>query len=104
MTAPAEEKTATKDFLATWSARAPGIALSAAVALAAFFAAPQLARFLPVPAIVIALVIGVALNPWVAARPIFLPGMVYCVKTLLRGAVALLGIRVSVGESSRSGR
>jgi uncharacterized integral membrane protein (TIGR00698 family) len=98
MTAPAEHQTGAKDFLATWTGRAPGIALSAAVALAAYFAAPQLARILPVPAIVIALIIGVALNPWVAARPVFLPGMVFCVKTLLRGAVALLGIRVSVGE------
>jgi len=98
MTAPAEHKAAAPNFAAIWSERAPGIALSAAVALAAYFVAPQLARLLPIPAIVIALIIGVALNPWVTARPIFVPGMVFCVKTLLRGAVALLGIRVSVAE------
>jgi uncharacterized integral membrane protein (TIGR00698 family) len=98
MTAPAEQKSGEKDFTARWLERVPGIGLSAAVAVTAYFAAPQLAHILPIPAIVIALVIGVALNPWVAARPTFLPGMVFCVKTLLRGAVALLGIRVSVAE------
>ena len=98
MTAPAEQSTATRNFAASAAGRAPGIALAAAVALTAYFAAPQLARLMPIPAIVLALIIGVALNPWVVARPIFLPGMVFCVKTILRGAVALLGIRISVGE------
>ena len=103
MTAPAEQKIAPQSFAAIWTERAPGIALSAAVAVVAYFAAPQLARLLPIPAIVITLVIGVALNPWVAARRTFVPGMVFCVKTLLRGAVALLGIRVSVGEIAALG-
>ena len=98
MTAPAEQKTGPRYFVATAAERAPGIALSAAVAVTAYFVAPQLARIVPIPAIVIALVIGVALNPWVMARRIFVPGMVFCVKTILRGAVALLGIRVSVAE------
>jgi uncharacterized integral membrane protein (TIGR00698 family) len=98
MSAPAEPESQRRTVAAIWTQRLPGIALSAAVAVAAFYAAPQLARFLPIPAIVIALVIGVALNPWVTAARIFQPGMVFCVKTLLRGAVALLGIRVSVGE------
>lgn len=103
MTAPAERKTAARSFVAAWAERVPGVALSAAVGAAAYFAAPQLARFLPIPAIVIALIIGVALNPYVATRRIFVPGMVFCVKTLLRGAVALLGIRVSVGEIAALG-
>jgi uncharacterized integral membrane protein (TIGR00698 family) len=98
MTAPADQEPAPRHFLTVATERAPGIALSAAVALAAYFIAPFLAHIIPIPAIVIALIIGVALNPWVATHRIFAPGMVFCVKTLLRGAVALLGIRVSVGE------
>jgi len=98
MTAPAEQKPVAPGFTAKWTERAPGIALSAAVAVTAYLVAPYLARLVPIPAIVIALIIGVAMNPWVAAQKIFAPGMVFCVKTLLRGAVALLGIRVSVAE------
>jgi uncharacterized integral membrane protein (TIGR00698 family) len=76
---------------------APGVAISAAVALTAVLIAPLVAKALPVPAMVIALVIGIALNP-VAQRPIFQSGIVFCVKVLLRWAVALLGIRIALGD------
>jgi uncharacterized integral membrane protein (TIGR00698 family) len=46
---------------------------------------------------VIALFMGIALNR-IARRPLFVPGIVFCLKTLLRGAVALLGLRVALGE------
>jgi uncharacterized integral membrane protein (TIGR00698 family) len=75
----------------------PGIALSGAVAVAASVAAPYVARLLPIPAIVIALIIGIALNA-LASRPAFGPGISFCVKTLLRWAVALLGLRIALGE------
>jgi uncharacterized integral membrane protein (TIGR00698 family) len=75
----------------------PGIALSAAVAIAAVLAAPFVAKVFPIPAMVIALIIGIALNP-LAARPAFQPGITFCVKTLLRWAVALLGLRIALGE------
>ncbi len=76
---------------------APGIALSAAVAIAAVASAPLVARAFPIPAMVIALIIGIALNP-LARKPVFQPGIVFCVKTLLRWAVALLGLRIALGE------
>lgn len=76
---------------------APGVALSAAVAVAAVLAAPLVAKALPIPAMVIALIIGIALNS-AARRPSFQPGIVFCVKTLLRWAVALLGIRIALGD------
>jgi uncharacterized integral membrane protein (TIGR00698 family) len=76
---------------------APGLALSAAVALAAYFGAPLIGRIAPIPAMVIALIIGVALNP-IAARPVFQPGITFAVKKLLRWAVALLGLRIALGE------
>ena len=76
---------------------APGVALSAAVAVAAVAAAPLVALAFPIPAMVIALIIGIALNP-LAKREAFQPGIVFCVKTLLRWAVALLGLRIALGE------
>lgn len=80
----------------------PGFVLSAAVGAAAALAAPFVARVFPIPAIVIALLIGVALNRF-AERTLFKPGMIFCVKTLLRWAVALLGVRVSLGEIAALG-
>ncbi len=76
---------------------APGVALSAAVAIAAVLCAPLVARVFPIPAMVIALIIGIALNP-LAKRAAFQPGITFCVKTLLRWAVALLGLRIALGE------
>jgi uncharacterized integral membrane protein (TIGR00698 family) len=81
---------------------APGIALSAAVAIAAVLLAPWVARALPIPAMVIALIIGIALNK-LAERPAFTPGITFCVKTLLRWAVALLGLRIALGEIAALG-
>jgi uncharacterized integral membrane protein (TIGR00698 family) len=76
---------------------APGLALSAAVAIAAVAGAPLVGRLAPIPAMVIALFIGIALNS-VAARPMFQPGIAFAVKKLLRWAVALLGLRIALGE------
>src|SRR5262249_18024855 len=75
----------------------PGLLLSAVVATAAVLAAPLVAKALPIPAMVLALAIGVALNPF-ARRRIFQPGISFCLKTLLRWAVALLGLRIALGE------
>jgi uncharacterized integral membrane protein (TIGR00698 family) len=86
---------------ATWTATlielAPGLILSAIVAAIGYLAAPYVARVVPIPNMVIALVVGIALNP-IAARPVVQPGMNFCVKTILRWAVALLGLRVALGE------
>ena len=76
---------------------APGLALSAAVAVAAVASAPLVAQVAPIPAMVIALLVGIALNP-LAARPVFQPGITFAVKKLLRWAVALLGLRIALGE------
>lgn len=80
---------------------APGIALAGAVAVASFFAAPLLKAMtggrLALPDMVIALIIGIALYA-MAQRAIFQPGLVWCVKKLLRYAIALLGLRVALGD------
>lgn len=80
----------------------PGIALSAFVAVVAVLISPFMPRALPIPAMVIALLIGMALHP-VAKSAVFKPGMTFSVKTLLRWAVALLGLRVALGDLAALG-
>jgi uncharacterized integral membrane protein (TIGR00698 family) len=75
----------------------PGILLAAAVAIAALLSAPFVARVFPIPAMVIALLIGIALH-FVARRPLFQPGLAFCVRTVLRWAVALLGLRIALND------
>jgi len=80
----------------------PGLVLSGIVAAAGYMLAPYVARVVPIPNMVIALVIGIALNP-IAARPWTQAGMAFCVRTVLRWAVALLGLRVAVGDIAALG-
>jgi uncharacterized integral membrane protein (TIGR00698 family) len=81
---------------------APGIALSALVAGAAVAAAPLIGAVAPVPAMVIALLVGIALNR-VADGERFRPGIGFCVKVLLRWAVALLGLRIALADIAALG-
>ncbi|MCP8937704.1 putative sulfate exporter family transporter [Alsobacter sp. SYSU M60028] len=84
---------------------APGVALSAAVAVASVLVEPLTGRAIGaltgravvVPAVVVALLIGMALHRF-AARPLFEPGMAFSVKKLLRIAIALLGLRIALGD------
>ncbi len=93
---------AMRPSVATAVTLAPGILLSAIVAAIGYVAAPYVARVVPIPNMVIALVVGIALNP-LAARAAVQPGMNFCVKTLLRWAVALLGLRVGLGDIAALG-
>lgn len=81
---------------------APGVALSAVVAVAGYLAAPYVARFMPIPGMVLALCIGILLNP-IASRPVMQPGMAFCVKIVLRWAVGLLGLRVALSDIAALG-
>jgi uncharacterized integral membrane protein (TIGR00698 family) len=80
---------------------APGVALSLAVAIASYLAAPLLKSLtggrLALPDMVIALIIGIALYG-VASQPRFEPGLTFCVKKLLRWAIGLLGLRIALGD------
>ena len=76
--------------------------MSALVAVIGYVAAPYIAHAVPIPNMVIALVAGIALNP-VAARPAMQPGMDFCVRTVLRWAVALLGLRVGLSDIAALG-
>ncbi len=61
-----------------------------------------MAGIVPIPAMVIALLIGIALNP-LARRPAFQPGIIFCLKIVLRWAVALLGLRIALGDIAALG-
>jgi uncharacterized integral membrane protein (TIGR00698 family) len=98
----AENSQAVRPFLAMAIEFAPGVALSAIVAAIGYLAAPYVAHILPIPNMVIALVLGIALNP-LAARPAMQPGMAFCVRTVLRWAVALLGLRVGLADIAALG-
>ena len=91
-----------RPFAETVSDYAPGVLLSAAVAVGAYLVAPFVAKALPIPAMVLALVIGIALNP-IASRQVMRPGMAFCVRTVLRWAVALLGLRVALSDIAALG-
>jgi uncharacterized integral membrane protein (TIGR00698 family) len=78
----------------------PGVALAAAIAAAAVLTEAGLRRItggFSLPALVIALLIGMAVSA-PAHRIAFAPGLVWCVKTLLRVAIAILGLRISLAD------
>jgi uncharacterized integral membrane protein (TIGR00698 family) len=81
--------------------RLPGLLLASGVAIAAVLIEPLLKSAsggrLALPAMVIALVIGIMLNG-VAQRPAFGEGITYAVKTLLRYAIALLGVKIAFSD------
>jgi uncharacterized integral membrane protein (TIGR00698 family) len=81
---------------------APGLALSAAVALAGYGAAALLPPALPLPAMVMTLFVGIAFNR-IARHPVMQPGTRFCIRVLLRWGVAALGVRVSVGDIAELG-
>jgi uncharacterized integral membrane protein (TIGR00698 family) len=72
------------------------------IAGAAQLSAPYFGKLVPIPPIVIALVIGMALNP-LAGHPTIKPGMAFCMRVVLRWAVALLGLRVALGDIAALG-
>lgn len=79
----------------------PGILIASAVSIAAVMAEPAVRAAtggrLALPGMVIALIFGMALHP-LAARPVFGPGLTFAVKTMLRWAIGLLGLRVAFGD------
>jgi uncharacterized integral membrane protein (TIGR00698 family) len=80
----------------------PGLALAGVIAAIGYEAAPYVGRVVPIPAMVITLLIGIALNP-VAARALTQPGTSFCVRTVLRWAVALMGLRVGLSDIAALG-
>jgi uncharacterized integral membrane protein (TIGR00698 family) len=93
----AAQNQTSRPFWVSVFAVGPGVAMSAVVAIIAYLVVPYVARFVPIPGMVIALSLGILLNP-IAARRAMQPGMAFCVHTVLRWAVALLGLRVGLAE------
>ena len=78
----------------------PGPALALSVALLATGGETMLDRIgiLRLPATVLALIIGMAMNPFARGTARVGPGITYAVKKLLRIAIALLGLRIAVSD------
>jgi uncharacterized integral membrane protein (TIGR00698 family) len=72
---------------------APGIALAAVVALSATFIADSYGG----PQLLYALFFGLAFH-FLAHDPVCQPGIDWCSRTLLRTGVALLGLRITLGD------
>ncbi|MBV9971179.1 MAG: putative sulfate exporter family transporter [Xanthobacteraceae bacterium] len=99
--APATSSERFGDTESTFStALIPGVGFAAVIASAAVLAEALIRRWtggFELPALVIALLAGMALAA-PARRVAFTPGLVWCVKTLLRIAIAMLGLRVSLAD------
>ncbi len=99
--APATSSSRLGETETTFSAALiPGVALAAAISAVAVLAEAGLRRAtggFTLPALVIALLIGMAVSR-PARRVAFTPGLVWCVKTLLRVAIAILGLRISLAD------
>lgn len=79
--------------------------MAVVVAVAAFLAEPAMKALtggFALPAMVIALIIGMLASS-LAARPMFEPGLTWCVKKLLRYAIALLGLRIALADIAALG-
>ena len=66
-----------------WLAAAPGVGLALALAIAASTAGLLLQPYFAAPTMVIALILGIALNPF-AKAPRFEPGLDFCTTYVLR--------------------
>ena len=76
---------------------AAGMMLAGVVSVVAMGVAPHMPKSFPVPAMVIALVIAIGLHT-IGRNPVFQPGLKFCAGPLLKWAVALLGMRVAIGD------
>jgi uncharacterized integral membrane protein (TIGR00698 family) len=73
---------------------APGVIAMCAVA----FAAWSIATLLHAPAMLLALIFGMALHAVLTAHPALAPGMAFSARPLLQFGIVLLGARVTLGE------
>lgn len=85
-------------WLKAWQRRWPGLAVSAVVALAAMF----LAKHYGAPALLFALLLGMALN-FLSQGTRAVEGIEFTARQVLRLGVALLGLRLTVGQVAELG-
>lgn len=78
-------------------AAAPGLALCLAIALLAILVR-DLSGLAALNPVVVALVAGVGLRAALGPRPAVKPGLAFAVRPLLRAAIVLLGLQVTLGQ------
>ena len=80
----------------------PGLVLSCLLAVTAAAISHAMIKVFPIPAMVVALVLGIGLNP-LARQPVFHAGTQFCLKVILPVAVALLGLRIAFADIAALG-
>lgn len=80
----------------------PGLCVIAPIAAVAAATAAYLGKLVPIPGLVVALVLGMAINPLAGHRAIE-PAAQFCMRPVLRWSVALLGLRVAFGDIAALG-
>ena len=80
----------------------PGVALAAAVVVAAVVFADLINSLLGIKGLVsfilVAIVMGIIVRNTVGLSAVFAPGVTFCLRKLLRLGIILLGIRLSIGD------
>jgi uncharacterized integral membrane protein (TIGR00698 family) len=88
-------------------ANAPGVALCALLFAAAYWASAVLGQliegFNPFTASVLAILLGILVANTIKPGPRFAPGVKFCLKKVLRFAIVLIGIRLSLVEVGELG-
>lgn len=79
---------------ADWLQNAPGLLAASLLAASAWWIANQLGA----PAMLIALLLGMAAQPVLARAAALAPGLVFSARSILRLGVVLLGARVTIGD------
>lgn len=97
MDATVEPRRSRGGLISQYAQIAPGFFLALFVAALSVGIAPYMPAALPLPAMVIALIVAMSLH-FLTRNAIFQPGISFCAKPLLRWAVALLGMRVALGD------
>lgn len=93
----ARDQNALPRLLSAWGRILPGVALASLIAAAAFGL-----RLIPgvdaLSPLIIAIVIGMAFHNLIGTPAIAKPGVVFCIKRILRAGIVLLGLQLTVQQ------
>lgn len=89
--------TAPMSFFARIQSLAPGLALAFAIAGLSILVR-NATGIAALNAVVVALVLGLVIGNTMGAKPILKPGIAYAVRPVLRAAIVLLGLQVTLGQ------
>lgn len=89
-------------FWQRWAATVPGLILTCSLALGATLIQTNWELSLLSP-LLLAILLGILLRNTVGLAPVFYPGVRFSLKTILKLAIILLGLRLSLGDIAKLG-